>query len=107
MIVVCGSQLSNGLKLNCVFGDEGYYGVGTFYSCYMKSLVNPHNNLTIEGYSGKHKANKNDADVKGIRIFNTNTKYIPTNLGSLFKLSTLRMEVTQLVEIKAQDFHGI
>ena len=49
--------------------------------------------------------NKNDADVKAIWIHDTNTKYIPTNLGSLFNLTVLRMTSTQLVEIKAKDFH--
>ena len=50
---------------------------------------------------------KNDADVKAIRIHDTNTKYIPTNLGSLFNLTVLFMINTQLVEIKAKDFHGM
>ena len=68
---------------------------------------NPYNNLIIDGYSGEHEANKNDADVKAIYIQNKNTKYIPTNLGSLFNLTVLNMYDTQLVEIKTKDFHGM
>ena len=107
MIVVCGSQLSHGVNLKCEFEDEYYFGVVYLYTCDVTSLNNPHNNLTIEGYSGKHEANKNDADVKAINIHDTNTKYIPTNLGSLFNLTVLDMYNTQLVEIKATDFHGM
>ena len=107
VILVCGSQLSHGVKLDCEFKNLNFGVVGILYSCFVTSFDNPHNNLNIEGYSGKHKANKNDTDVKGIRIFNTNTKYIPTNLGSLFNLTALRMVRTQLVEIKAEDFQGM
>ena len=104
-------KTSNGEMLNCEFGDVEYNGgfdiVATLYSCKVTSLENPHNNLTIEGYYGEHKPNKNDADVKVIWIRGTNTKYIPTNLGSFSILTALRMEVTQLIEIKAKDFHGM
>ena len=44
---------------------------------------------------------------KAIYIHGTNTKYIPTNLGSFSNLTALRMESTQLIEIKAKDFHGM
>ena len=84
MILVCGSQLSHGVNLNCEFEDEYYHLVVELYSCVVSSLDNPNKNLTIEGYLGEHKANKNDADVKAIWIHGTNTKYIPTKLGSLF-----------------------
>ena len=112
MILVCGSQLSHGVKLDCEFEYWDYHLVGTFYSCGVTSLVNPHNNLTIDGYSGVHLANMNDADVKaiwikGIWIHDTNTKYIPTNLGSLFNLTALQISRSELVEINAKDFHGM
>ena len=81
MILVSGSKLSYGVKLNCLVGVVGYNVIGTFYFCELTSLDNPN---SIDGYSGEHEANKNDADVKLIPIVNTNIKYIPTNLGSLF-----------------------
>ena len=41
-------------------------------------------------------------------IRGTNTKYIPTNLGSFSNLTVLVMVGTQFeVEIKAKDFHGM
>ena len=107
IILVCGSQLCHGEKLNCKFEDLGYYGVGSLFSCAVTSLANLHNNVTIDGHSRVYMTNKNDADVKAIYIENTNTKYIPTNLGSLFNLTALRMVRSQLVEIKATDFHGM
>ena len=107
VILVCGSQLSHGVKLDCEFIDVNHYLVGKLYSCCVSSFDNPINNLSIDGYYGEHEANKNDADVKGILFRGTNTKYIPTNLGTLFNLTALSMENTQLVEIKAEDFHGM
>ena len=107
IIVVCGFQFSHEEKLDCEFKNTFYSGVGWFYHCFVSSLDNPQNNLTIDGYSGGHEENKNDANVKGIWIHGTNTKYIPASLGSLFHLTVLRMEWTQLVEIKARDFHGM
>ena len=95
MILKCGSQLSHGVKLNFLVGVVGYNVIGTFYYCEVTSLYNPYNNLTIDGYSGEHKANKIDADGKLIPIFNTNIKYIPINLGSLFNLTALYMDNTQ------------
>ena len=107
MILVCGSQLSHGVKLDCTFEDDEYPFLGSLYVCYVTSFDNPHNNLTIDGYSGVHMANRNDADVKAIYIKNTNTNYIPMNLGYLFNLTVLSMDYTQLVEIKSKDFHGM
>ena len=107
MILVCGSQLSHGEELDCIFGDEDYSLVGFVYSCRVTSFVNPNNNLSIDGYSGEHLANRNDADVQAIIMEGTNTKYIPTNLGSLFNLTALYMDYTQLIEIKATDFLGM
>ena len=106
LFLVCGSQLSHGEKLKCKFINV-HYNTGLLYSCFVTSLVNPHNNLKIDRYLGVHERNKNDADVKGILIRDTNTKYIPANLGSLFNLIVLYMDNTQLVEIKAKDFHGM
>ena len=100
-------KVSNRQKLNCVFDDQGYYLVGLVYSCKVTSLDNTQNNLIIEGYSGVHMANKNDADVKGIWIHDTNTKYIPTNLGTFSNLTLLYMVSTQLIEIKTKYFHGM
>ena len=107
IILVCGSQLSYGVKLKCEFKVEEIFISGTFYSCKVTSLDNPQNNLMIEGYSGYHRANKNDADVKGILIQNKNTKYIPTNLGSFSNLTALSIQSIELIEIKAKDFHGM
>ena len=107
LILVWECQLSHGVKLYCVFEDVEYYYVGLLYNCYVSSLDNPYNNLNIEGYSGYHKANKNDTDVKLIWIHRTNTKYIPTNLGYFSHLIALRMLDTQLIEIKTEDFHGM
>ena len=107
MILVGGSQLSNGEKLNCQLGVFHDFFVA-MYSCLVTSLDNPHNNLTINGHSGQHNRNMNDADVRAIRIFNTNTKYIPTNLGSLFSnLFALEISNSELVEFTARDFHGM
>ena len=91
-----------GEKLNCNFGDETFYYVGFFYTCHVTSLDNPYNNLTIDGYLGDPKE-----DVKAIYMNYKNTKYIPTNLGSVFNLTALRMDYIKLVEIKAKDFHGM
>ena len=109
IILVCGSQLSQGEKLNCEFIDARYDLFAELYTCYVPSLFsyNTHNNLTIDGYSGVHKQNKNDADVKAIWIRDTNTKYIPTNLGSFSNLTALIILDTQLVEIKYKDFNGM
>ena len=107
MILVSGSQLCHGVKLKCEFRDVSYHLVDSLYSCVVTSFVNPYNNLTIDGYSGEHLANKNDADVKGIYIRDTNTKYIPTNLGSLFNLTALSIQNTELIEITAKDIHGM
>ena len=96
VILVSGSKLSYGVKLNCLVGVVGYNVIGTFYFCELTSLDNPNSNLTIDGYSGEHEANKNDADGQLIPIDNTNIKYIPINLGSLLNLTALYMDNNKL-----------
>ncbi|CAO1294085.1 unnamed protein product, partial [Diamesa serratosioi] len=78
-----------------------------FYTCLVASLVNKNNNTVITGYSGTHLLYKNDTNVTAIYVKDTNTKYIPRNLGLLFNLTKLTMLNTQLVEIKSQDFIGM
>ena len=106
-MVLYESQLSHGEKLNCKFKDEDIYPVGNLYSCNVRSFVNQHDNITIEGYSGVHETNKNDNDVKAIQIFITEAKYIPANLGFLSNLTAFGMFITDLIEIKAKDFQGM
>ena len=103
-------ELSNGEKLKCEFEYLRYYGHhnhGELYSCCVRSLNNLNNNSSIDGYLGVHKPNKNDTDVRGISIWDTNAKHIPANLGSLFHLIAFVMVGTQLFEIKTKDFHGM
>ena len=75
LMIFCGGlHLSHGEKLKCQFHEGELSYVGKVYYCYVRSLDNSFNNMTIDGYTGAHLANKNDADVKGIWIHNTNTK---------------------------------
>ena len=63
--------------------------------------------MTIDGLTGVHMTNKNETDVKGIWIHDTNTKFIPANLGVLFQLTTLIVQKSNLIEIKAENFLGM
>ena len=104
-MIVYGFHLSHCEKLICEFEDVGY--VQTYYSCIVKSMDNSNNKITITEHTGVHKANKNDNDVKGIYMNDVNPKYIPANLGSLFKLTSLEMQRSNLIEIKSKDFEGM
>ena len=57
MILVSGSQLSHGIKLDCEFKNVNFGIGGSLYTCDVTSFDNPLNNLNIEGYSGEHLAN--------------------------------------------------
>lgn len=93
----------DGEKLNCQFRDIEIYD-GSLYSCEVKALDNSFNNMTIDGYNGKHQINKEDSDVKTIYIHDTYTKFIPANLGILMKLNVLLIANAQLIEIRSTDF---
>ncbi|CAO1294257.1 unnamed protein product, partial [Diamesa serratosioi] len=97
LVVLCGVfEMSHGTDLNCDFYKWNYY------ACYVTSLDNTNNNMVITGYSGTP-----DKNVQAISIENTNTKYIPKDLGLLFNLTALSIESSQLVEIKAEDFSNM
>ena len=107
MIILCGVlHLSHGEKLKCQFKDGGFGYVGTVYYCSVTSLDNSLNNMTIDGFAGVHMTNKNDNDVKGINIHDTNTKYIPANLG-FSHLTVLLVQSSDLIEIKIENFLGM
>ena len=95
-----------GENLNCKFRIV-QYTVGNYYSCEVISLDNTNNNMVITGHNGVHQSNKNDKDVKGIYIHDTNAKFIPDNLGHLFNLTVFHTGFIQLVEINAQKFIGM
>lgn len=110
-VILCsGLHLSFCENLNCIFQNVNYgQFIDVLYSCKVESLDNSVNNLIIDGFTGAHKSNKYNNDVKGISIQNTNTKFIPANLGSLFNLTALRIENTigQMVEIHEKHFRGM
>lgn len=101
-----GFQLSPE-KLSCAFIYEPFYHVGTLYTCNVESLDNSNNNMYIAGYIGDQQGNKSDLDVKAMWIHGTNATYIPSNLGSMFNLTTLSIQTSQLVEVRLRDFKGM
>ena len=108
-------QIIQGENLNCQFKDEEIvcqfinkaFSFGNFYTCEVTSLDNTNNKMVITGHNGVHQSNKNDADVKMIFIYNTNTKYMPEGLGTLFNLTNFVSVNSQLVEINAEMFEGM
>ena len=60
--------------------------------------------MIITGNNGTHQLYKNETDVKAIWIHDTNSKFIPENLGISFNLIVLIMSNTHLIEIKANGF---
>ena len=108
LLILCGGlHLSQSEKLKCQFGVRTFSYVGNVYFCFATSLDNSLNIMTIDDYTGAHLANKNDNDVNGIFIQNTNTKYIPANLGFLFNLTAFIVRNSNLIEIKAENFLGM
>ena len=107
MILCGGLHLSHGETLKCEFREWSFSYVGNMYYCDVTSLDNSFNNMTIDGFTGVHMAGRTDNNVRGIGIHNTNTKYIPANLGVLFNLTTLIVESSNVIEIKAENFLGM
>ena len=104
-MILCGAlHLSHGEKLKCEFKNGTLYLVGNVYYCNVTSLDNSLNSMTIDGYTGVHMAGRTDNDVKAIFIHNTNTKYIPANLGFSDHLTALAVQNSNLIEIKAENF---
>ena len=108
LLILCGGlHLSHGEKLKCEFKEWTFSYVGKVYYCDVTSLDNSLNNMTIDGYTGVHVAGRTDNDVRGIWIHNTNTKYIPSNLGLLSYLTVFLVQNSNLIEIKAENFLGM
>ena len=107
MILCGGLHLSHGEKFKCEFKDGSFNSVGNVYYCYVTSLDNSFDNMTIDGFTGVHVAGRTDNNVRGIWIEGTNTKYIPTNLGFLSHLTTLIVRNSNLIVIKAENFLGM
>ncbi|CAO1323877.1 unnamed protein product [Diamesa tonsa] len=102
-MILCGVHWSQSEKLNCKFKDRNYSVVGQYYTCFVNSLDNSFNNMTIDGYTGTDKV----FELKAIWIENTTTTYIPANLGSVSNLIAFLVQKSQLVEIKAENFIGM
>ena len=108
LVILCGGiHLSDGDKLECLFEFVNFGVVANVYTCYVTSLDNKNNNKIIDGFTGAHKEEKDCNNVKAIYLHKTNTKYIPENIGTLFKLTAFRMWNGQLTEIKTKDFNGM
>ena len=108
LLILCGGlHLSHGEKFKCQFKEFTFSVVGTVYYCDVTSLDNSLNSMTIDGFTGVHMTKKTGNDVRGINIHNTNTKYIPANLGFLSHLTVLTVQNSNLIEIKAENFQGM
>ena len=106
VVVLFGAfQLSHAENLDCIFGDLLYWL--NSYTCNVTSFENENNDKIITGYTGEHKRNKDDTDVKMIHMRNTDVKFIPENIGYLFNLAGLVMRDCKLIEIRPKDFHGM
>ena len=108
LLILCGGlHFSHCEKLNCQFKDGAFGYVGNVYYCSVTSFDNSLNSMTIDGFTGVLKANKNYHNINGIWIYDTNTKYIPEGLGFLFNLTALLVQNSNLIEIKAGNFLGM
>ena len=107
MILCSGIHLSNGEALQCEFEENEFPTVGLMYTCSVSTLQNHNDNIIIDGHNGTHLYHKNDSAVNAITFVLTNLKYIPSNLGYLFNLTTLTFIITQLVSIRSKDFNGM
>ncbi|CAO1295005.1 unnamed protein product [Diamesa tonsa] len=107
LVILCERiQSLNGEALRCKFQDVPF-SWGSMYTCHVSSLDNSKNDKVIDSHTGTHLANRNNNDVKAIRIQSSNTKYIPEGLGSLFSLTAFLVEISELIEIKAENFQGM
>ncbi|CAO1295030.1 unnamed protein product [Diamesa tonsa] len=107
LVILCGRiQSINGEALQCQFQDVDFVW-GSMYTCQVTSLDNSRNDMVINSYTGTHQANKYDTDVKQIYIHDTNTKYIPAGLESLFSLTAFLVQRSELIEIRSKDFQGM
>ena len=107
-VTLCGGiHFCYGERLKCDFMLVDFKFKNEYVSLYKCKVTSLDNSNTIIGYNGVHNTNKNDKDVKGIWIHDTNAKYIPENLGSLFNIISFAVEHSNLVEIKSKDFRGM
>lgn len=106
-VILCGVfQLSNGESLACHFKNIEFKELsGILYSCDVMTLENMNTNMIITGSFGISTGT--GGSVKAINIYSKTTKLIPVNLGRLYNLTALRIQSSQLLEIKSQDFNDM
>lgn len=103
-ILFAGYQLSYGENLKCTLDYKTYYNWGSIYSCNVNSLDNGNNDKVMTGFVGSVS---NGNYVKMIHVSGTTAKYIPANIGKLFKLTSFYFGSSQLRAIKSEDFAGM
>ena len=107
MIVVGGFQLCYGYDLKCDLYIAVDGNMGETYFCEDSTIENAKDDVVITGYSGEHERGLKDIDVKVLLILDTQLKYIPEKIGSIFHLTALYLVETKLTKIRANDFIGL
>lgn len=78
-------KISNGITINCTFGETVYYQpIGRTYRCEAKLLSDGRDVEVLTSVYGIHGSGKSNADVRGIVINCQNLTFIPRNIELYF-----------------------
>lgn len=90
------------IEVYCTFGKRDF-PAGTYYACVVRFWIVVIDYLTVESFQGRHDGGQN-CNVKGLRVDEMTTKFLPTNLAYHFpKLSAIEVIGGRMMRLEKRD----
>lgn len=91
------------IEVYCTFADEDFPS-GNYYMCEVRFWIVVIDYMAVEEFQGRHDGGRKNCNVRGLRVPEMTTKYLPINLCKHFpKLEAIEVVGGRMVRLEKKD----
>lgn len=92
------------IEVYCTFEDQDFPVGDQIYTCEVRFWIVVIDYMTVEEFQGRHDAGRVKCNVKGLRVLEMTTKYLPINLRNHFpKLEAIEVVGGRMTRLEKRD----
>lgn len=91
------------IEVYCTFADTNF-SAGKFYTCEVRFWIIIIDYMAVEDFQGRHDSARKNHNVRGLRVHDMTTKYLPINLCKHFpRLEAIEVVGGKMVKLERND----